>query len=174
MKQVTRQLPVQGAKHIIWDVIIDEAAKLIPYLDYILHKDIVMQVSRQSVTMVNEVLNNNPIDTANNTISFLNGLTKDYLKEASIKDIILVITWERKVMSKHQHLDTIKKKFGIMNHQIKLFNHLFAPLCKRGLPFFWGGKGKMLSQKEYHDRLVKCRLDHRNFEECNNPYLKRK
>ena len=42
LKQVTRQLPVQGAKHIIWDVLIAEVAKLRPYLDYILDKEIVM------------------------------------------------------------------------------------------------------------------------------------
>ena len=42
LKQVTRQLPVQGAKNIIWDVLIAEVAKLRPYLDYILDKEIVM------------------------------------------------------------------------------------------------------------------------------------
>ena len=36
MKQVTGQLPVQGEKHIIWDISIIETAKLRPYLDYIL------------------------------------------------------------------------------------------------------------------------------------------
>ena len=38
MKQVTGQMHVQGAKHIIWDMIIVEAEKLKPYLDYILDK----------------------------------------------------------------------------------------------------------------------------------------
>ena len=38
MKQLTRHLPIQGAKHIIWDMIIAEVAKLRPYLDYILDK----------------------------------------------------------------------------------------------------------------------------------------
>ena len=52
MKQVTRQLPVQGAKHIIWDVIIVEVAKLRPYLDYILDKEIVVQYARKSVAAV--------------------------------------------------------------------------------------------------------------------------
>ena len=42
MKQVTRQLLEQGAKHIIWDVLIAELTKLRPYLDYILDKEIVM------------------------------------------------------------------------------------------------------------------------------------
>ena len=38
MKQLTRQLPIQGSKHIIWDVIIIEAEKFRTYLNYILYK----------------------------------------------------------------------------------------------------------------------------------------
>ena len=38
MKQVTGQLPIQGAKHILWDIIIAEATKIRPYMDYILDK----------------------------------------------------------------------------------------------------------------------------------------
>ena len=36
--KVIGQSVVQGAKHIIWDVLIEEAAKLTPYLDYIFNK----------------------------------------------------------------------------------------------------------------------------------------
>ena len=98
MKQFTVQLHVQGAKHIIWDMIIAEAGKLRPYLNYILDKELVMQDARETCTSVKEVLNKNPIYTTNNTISFLNGLTEDDLKAAGIKDIISIITWERKVL----------------------------------------------------------------------------
>ena len=41
MKKLTRQLSVQGAKHIIWDIIIVEVGKPKPYLNYILDKEIV-------------------------------------------------------------------------------------------------------------------------------------
>ena len=46
MKQVTRQLQVQGEKHIIWDAIIEEADKFRPYLDYILDKELVIHSFR--------------------------------------------------------------------------------------------------------------------------------
>ena len=163
MKQVTGQLLVQGAKNITWDVIIDEEKKLRPYLDYILDKEIVMQETRQSVTVVKEVLNKNPIDTTNNTIDFLNGLTEDYLKAANIKDKISVIKWAKKVVNKHQDLDTVQEKIDIMTHQVKMFTERFMQLFKRGLPFFWEEKGSMFYKKEYHDRLVSCKLDHRKF-----------
>ena len=38
VKQLTGQLHIQGAKHIIWDMIITEAGKLRSYLNYILDK----------------------------------------------------------------------------------------------------------------------------------------
>ena len=31
--------------------------------------------------------------------------------------------------------------------------------------FILGKKGGMFSQKEYHDRVIECRLDHRKFED---------
>ena len=69
------------------------------------------------------------------------------------------------MVRKYQHLDTIQEKIDIMNHQIKEFIKLFSPLFKRGLPFFWEEKGWMLSQKDYNDRLINCRLDHRQLED---------
>ena len=139
MKQVTRKRLVQGAKHIIWDVIIAEAAKIRPYFDYILDKEIVMQDARQSVAAV-KVLNENPIDSANNAISFLNGLTEDDLKTTNMKDRISVITWARKVAGKHQHLDNVGEKIDIRTHQVIFFIEMFTPLFKTGLPFFMGRK----------------------------------
>ena len=65
-----------------------------------------------------ERLNKKPIDIPNKTIYFLNGLIEDELKEANIKDIISIITWARKVVNKHQHLDTIEAKIGIMTYQV--------------------------------------------------------
>ena len=47
MKQETGQLPVQGENHIIWDSIIEEASKLRAYLDFVLDKEVVIQLSRK-------------------------------------------------------------------------------------------------------------------------------
>ena len=110
-----------------------------------------------------ETLNKNPIDYAKITIDFLNGLTEDELKEANIKDKIYIITWERKVVNKQQHLDTLEANIGIMAHQVKLFMDMFDPLFKKGLPFFWEKKGSMLSQEEYQDHLIECRSNHTKF-----------
>ena len=57
-----------------------------------------------------------------------------------IKDRIAVITWARKVVGKHQHLDIVQAKIDIMQHQVKMFIELFTPLFKMGLLFFMGRK----------------------------------
>ena len=49
MKQLTGQFPVQGEKHIIWDMIITEAGNLRPYLNYIQDKETVIQAANKVV-----------------------------------------------------------------------------------------------------------------------------
>ena len=120
-KQVTGQSSLQGAKHLIWDVLIAEATKLRPYLDFILDKDIVTQEDRHNFMMVKQFLNKNPIDTSNNAISFLNSLTEEEIRKANIQYRILVIMWERKVVNKYHNLETVQEKIGVMHHQIKGF-----------------------------------------------------
>ena len=83
-----------------------------------------------------EVLNRKYIDTTNDTISFLNGLSEDDLKTMGIKDRISVITWGRKIVGKNQCPDTVQAKIDIMEHQVKMFIELFTPLFKTGLPCF--------------------------------------
>ena len=63
-----------------------------------------------------EKLHKKPIETSNNTIDFLNGLIENELKAANIKDRISIITWARKVVNKHEHLDTVEEKISIMVH----------------------------------------------------------
>ena len=68
---------------------------------------------------------------------FLNGLAQDELKAANIKDIIYIITWDRKVVNKHQHMDIVQAKIDIMVHQLKIFRDMFDPLFKKGITLFW-------------------------------------
>ena len=85
------------------------------------------------------------------------------MKNANIKDKILIIAWARKVVNKYQHLDIVRDKTNLMIHPLNLFRDMFDPLFKKGLPLFWEEKGAMLTWKEYQDKLIKCRLDHTNF-----------
>ena len=59
-KQVSGKSSVQGSKHLILDVLIVEATKLKPYLDFILDKEIVTQEARKNVHMAKQDLKKGP------------------------------------------------------------------------------------------------------------------
>ena len=52
----------------------------------------VINTAKRSFTVVKEALNKNPMDTAKNTINFLNTLAEEYFRTMGIKDRITVIT----------------------------------------------------------------------------------
>ena len=118
-KQVSGQASLQGEKHLIWDVMIKEATKIWPYLDCIQDKYITTQEARKNVQMEKKKLNKRPMDTTNNAISFLKKLTEEDIRQAYIQDRVLVITWERKVVNKHHHLETVEVKVKFMHNQVK-------------------------------------------------------
>ena len=65
----------------------------------------------------------------------------------------------------------MQDKIDIMYHQVKIFLGLFTPLFKMVLPSLWEENGKLLSQEEYHAQLVRCRLDHKKFEDMQQSLL---
>ena len=126
-------------------MIIAEDVKTRPDLNYILEKEMVINISRQSCTAVKEALNKNPVDTVKNTINFLNTLSGEYLRTMGIKDRIAVITWARKVVGKHQHIETVQEKIDIMQHQVNIFKSSFMSHFQKGFPFVCEEDGKLLS-----------------------------
>ena len=83
-----------------------------------------------------------------------------------IKDIITIITWERKVVGKHHHVESVQVKANQMLQQVKSFKGLFTELFHKGLPYFWDEEGILISQSSYQALvLVKDRMDHRKFED---------
>ena len=56
-KQFSGQLLVRGARHLLWDMVISEANRIMPYLNYIQDKEMVINASKQICTVVKEDLN---------------------------------------------------------------------------------------------------------------------
>ena len=86
---------------------------------------------------MNETLDKITIETNQNTINFLNNLSEVELKIMGIKDIITIITWERKVIANHHHVESVQEKEDQMLQQVKYFKGLFIELFQKGLPSFW-------------------------------------
>ena len=117
---------------------------------------------RKAMPMAREKLNMKPIEYAKNSIDFLNRLSEDDLKKSNAKDKISIMTWERKVINKHHHLDTVHAKVGISAHQLELFIESFDPLFKKGIPFVWREKAVMLTKDAYYEKLIERGKDHLN------------
>ena len=73
-----------------------------------------------------ETLDKRSSETTQNTINFLNTLLEEELKIVGIKDRITVITWERKVIGKHNHVESVQAQSNQMLHQINSFKGLFT------------------------------------------------
>ena len=65
---------LQGAKHIIWDFIIVEAANFKVYLNFINEKYSMAITARSRCTVVNETLAKKPLEWAQNAINLLNSI----------------------------------------------------------------------------------------------------
>ena len=88
----------------------------------------------------------------------MNSLSEDDLKKVNVKDRISIMTWDRKVVNKYHHLDTVQEKVDILAHQVNLFIDMFYPLFKKGIPLFSKQNGAMLTQNKYHEKIIGCRL----------------
>ena len=77
---------MQGDRHLLWDMLILEATKIRPYLNFIQDKEMVINSARESCTTMKEVLNRKIVDTAKNTINFCNTLSEEELRTMRIKD----------------------------------------------------------------------------------------
>ena len=60
-------------------------------------------------------------------------------------------------------LETVRAKIEVIEHKVLEVIKLFKPLVSRGLPLFSEEKDPLLSQKEYREFLVHCRLDKSKF-----------
>jgi cell division protein FtsB len=77
---------LQGAKHVIWDDIVAEAAKFRVYLNFINDKDNVATTSRSRCTVLNERLAKKLSEWAQNAIDLLNFVPTADLQTIGVKE----------------------------------------------------------------------------------------
>ena len=83
---------MQEGRHLIWDMTIIEVTKMRPYLNFIKDKETVINIARQIWEVMKENLYKTSLETTENTINFLNTLSKEELKKIGRKDRFSVIT----------------------------------------------------------------------------------
>ena len=121
-----------------------------------------IETKKKVLTVLGEV-QKRLVATTKNVVSFLSSLSDDLANRYSIQNKVVVVSEARKVIAKHRMLETVQVKIDVIEHKVKEVIRLLKPLVDRGIPFFWEEKGPLLSQKEYQEHLVQCRLDNSKF-----------
>ena len=80
-----------------------------------------------------------------------------------IKDRISIVLCAKRFIHKHHLMKTVQDKSEELLLQVNNFKQDFKELFEDGLPSFWDEEGQMFSQKNYHNLLVQCRMDHSKF-----------
>ena len=106
---MTGKIPLQEAKNIIWDSLSVEITNFVAYLNYIKDKNTIENTDLQGGKVINDSLVNNPLETTQNVITFLNISTETYMKILRIKDRTIFIIWDRKIMENH-HVKNVETK----------------------------------------------------------------
>ena len=66
---------MQGAKHLIWDTLSVEITKFRHYLNFISDESALVNLAAQRLKLANETMEKKSLNTAHNTVNFLNSLT---------------------------------------------------------------------------------------------------
>jgi hypothetical protein len=101
---------LQVAKHIIEDSIVVEVANFIVYFNFINDKDNIAITSKRRCTIVNETLAKKPSEWAQNAINILKSIPTVDLQTIGVKYITTLIIWVRRVIVKHNLLESFQTK----------------------------------------------------------------
>jgi hypothetical protein len=110
------------------------------YLNFINDKDNKAITSRRKCTIVNETLAKKPSEWAQNAIKLLNSIPTIDLQTIGVKDRTTLIIWVRRVIVKHNLLESFQTKETQMEKSVQEFKDLFEEWFIKGLPPFWDGK----------------------------------
>ena len=143
----TRKVPLQGAKHLIWDTLSIEITKFRHYLNFISNESALVNLASRRLKLSNETMENKSLDTAHNAINFLNSLTYQDLQDIGIKDRVAIILWAKTFIGKHQLMKVVQEKAHRMSSQVKDFKTTFQKLFDDGLPSLWDDEGWLFSQE---------------------------
>ena len=107
IQQVIGKISLQGTKHLIWDQIIIEADKFRPYLCIIEYLDIAMKEAKRQVQIVEAEVNKKPLETVENSITYLSSLLDEASCSYGIQNRVVVVSAARKVIAKHWMRETV-------------------------------------------------------------------
>ena len=128
------RIPLQGAKHFLWDALIKEISPLGKHLVMLDEwKQASMAVSKRCKSL-QEILVRMPREEAQKEIIVLNATTREEPIALGVADRITLLVTTRRMTIKHNLLQSALARIDIMHQGLEKFNKLFQPLFQKGFP----------------------------------------
>ena len=104
------KLQLHGAKHLLWDQINSGVDNFMEFLNYIEDKIALADSTFTKCQVVDEVLQQRPVNKAQSTIKFLKQASNETLRILEVKDRRAIMIWANKFIEKHNRKDDVKSK----------------------------------------------------------------
>jgi hypothetical protein len=152
-----------GARHIIWDEIIDEVGKIWNYFKIIDDEIQLTDEADDTIKKSFQELGTRP-QVATRVIKFLNSNTSEVLKTKGVKDKTIMVMEDENIFTKRNLLQQAQNKCIMVKRNIESFTNKYENLVNMGLPSSWNDKGKLLSFEGYRKNLFTVRENEEKFQ----------
>ena len=162
-QKATGVLPLEGAKHLLWDELIADIYALRPQLMIVEEHNKALVTASNKCKLAEEKLMNKTQETAQNAINFLSRAPSSELQILKVKNMTASLVDARKFLQKYNLMNEVREKMSQIRNQVQIFKQAILPLFGYGLPSFWNNEDVLILESEYKELLIKARSDHSKF-----------
>jgi hypothetical protein len=141
-----------GAKHLIWDEIINEVARLWDYFKIIDDEMLLVDEADEVIHKSFHELGTRP-QVATQIIKFLNSNSRDTLLKKGINDRTTMVMETERIFTKRNLIQQAQNECITLKRNVESFSNKFENLVKMGLPSAWDKDGKLFPYEDFKKSL---------------------
>jgi hypothetical protein len=156
-----------GAKHLIWDEIISEVARLWDYFKIIDDEMLLVDEADEVIHKSFHELGTRP-QVATQIIKFLNSNSRETLLKKGVNDRTTMVMETERIFTKRNLIQQAQNECIALKRNVEYFSNKFENLVKMGLPSAWDKDGKLLSYEDFRKSLFISREKDDKFQNMTN------
>lgn len=142
------KVPLQDAKNIIWDQIVEEVSKMWDYIKVMEKKRNIAIPSLAKYEVAKETMQQRPSKRAQHSINFLSFSLDETLKVIGVSNRYGIMGRARRFIQKKNLMNNVKSQDDQILKEVNQFYKHCIPMFDEGPPHFWD-EIKVLLPKEY-------------------------